>query len=348
EDPLLGRTIDNQEVDVADTGAWTLAVDSGKMSEGQSVTITFEATDTVGNVASAVITVNAVAVDFSGKQMINRITFGATPALLQEVESLGAQGLLDQQLNPDSIDDSAFEAMIAGSTPATREQLQAWSLLHMIYSKRQLREVMTWFWDNHFNTDIDTTRQNADGIEVSDTVAYELAENRAFRTNALGNFRDLLGISAKSPAMLIYLDSISNVVNDSNENYTREVLELHTMGVDGGYTHHDIEGGAEIFTGWHLDVQSGLFRFDADRHNSEAQTVLGVEIAAGGVEQGEQFLDIIAAHPSTASFICTKLTELLVSDTPPGTLVSRCADIFLSTTESADQIAQVLQSILES
>ncbi len=346
-DPVLGETIGTRDLDVSSgSGAWALAVSNGLMTEGETVVVDLAATDAEGNRSSASIRLVVVAVDFAARHMVERITFGATPDLLDEAETIGAQGLLDQQLDPMSIDDSSFDAMIAGVTPAEVDDLQAWTLLHMIYSERQLREVMTWFWDNHFNTDVDTMREDATGAMVSDTVAYELAENEAFRANALGNFRVLLGISAQSPAMLIYLDSISNVVNDSNENYTREVLELHSMGVDGGYTHADIEAGAEIITGWHL--QDGAFFFDQTLHNPSAQTFLGVEIPAGGVEQGEQMLDIIVAHQSTAAFLCSKLLEVFVSDTPTMTLLTRCAQEFLASTDAPDQIARVLRVILES
>lgn len=216
----------------------------------------------------------------------------------------------------------------------------------MIYSRRQLLEVMTWFWDNHFNTAIDTRRRNALGYEVSVTVADEWRENRLFRQHALGNFRDLLEVSAKSPAMLIYLDSINNVHSDSNENYARELLELHTVGVDAGYTDDDVAAAAEIFTGW--TTFNGTFYFDVGRHNYQAQTVLGVTFPSGGVTQGETLLDFLAAHASTAQFVCTKLTALLVSDSPPETLVGRCAGTFLDNADQPDQIARVLQTILTS
>ncbi len=352
-DSGLGETINARDVDFAiDNGIWTLVVGNKLMTEGGTADITLTASDTVGNTSSKTIHLLAVAVDYSNAQLINRITFGATPALLQEVEAMGAQAFLEQQLDPGSIDDSEFTTTLLGNMPTNKEELQAWTLRHMVYSKRQLQEVMTWFWDNHFNTDINTTRSNAQGMKISDSVQYEWNENQAFRSNALGNFRDLLGISAKSPAMLIYLDSISNVVNDSNENYARELLELHTMGVDGGYTHHDIESGAEIFTGWHL--QNGRFFFNAAQHTGGSYTVLsgtvsgGITIADGGVEQGEQYLDALASHASTANFICTKLLRVFVSDTPPATLTARCAQTFLKASADADQITQVLRTILDS
>lgn len=276
--------------------------------------------------------------------LLRRITFGPSPALRRIVDDIGTQAYLEQQLTPGNIDDSEFQARIAGLAPATTKDLKSWTLLHMVYSKRQLLEVMTWFWDNHFNTDINTLRGSPELL--ASAVDFERGENQAFRANALGNFRQLLEISSKSPAMLLYLNSAQNKKGDSNENYARELLELHTMGVDGGYTHLDIEAGAEIFTGWHL--QSGAFFFNAPEHNSAAQVVLGVDIPSGGVEQGEALLDALAAHRSTATFICTKLTTLFVSDTPPSSLISRCADTFQNQINSPGQIASVLRVILNS
>jgi len=346
-DPILGDSILNAPVDFSlASGNWTLAVQNGQISENQTVTVSMTAVDVDGNTSTNSISLDVVAVDNSGIHLINRITFGATPELLRDIEANGALAYLDQQLNPAAIDDSAHAARVAGINPASKEELQSWTLLNMTYSKRQLLEVMTWFWDNHFNTDINTTRQNHLGVDVSDTVAYELTENQLFRANALGNFRTLVGISARSPAMLIYLDSISNVADDSNENYTRELLELHTMGVTGGFTHLEIEAGAEIFTGWHL--ANDAFFFNAPLHNGEAHTFLGQPIAAGGEEQADALMDIVVAHPSTASYICGKLVTVFVNDTPPASLVSRCATQFQATINDDDQIAQVLRLILTS
>lgn len=353
-DTVLGQTISNQNVDFSiNNGTWTLVIDNGLMSEGGTVDITLNATDTAGNPSVKSIHLLVVAVDYSNAHMINRITFGSSPELLLEVDTLGASTYLEQQLNPDSIDDSDFESML-GSDPQTKEELQSWTLMHMLHSKRQLLEVMTWFWDNHFNTDINTKRNNAQGMELSITTQYELDENKAFRANALGKFSDLLAISAKSPAMLIYLDSISNVVDDSNENYAREVDELHTLGVGGGYTAQDVENGAEIFTGWH--VLNGAFFFDESLHNAVdshtmfAETPEEFTIDAGGVEQGEQLLKALASHPSTASFICGKLVTVFVNDVAPELLVERCAEKFqtLSESDADNQVEQVLRLIMQS
>lgn len=344
-DSQLGITL-QRNVDVSDSGAWTLAIASSDLADGSDLDIQITAVDVEGNSSSLGILLRVVASSRLDLHMINRTTFGATPELLTEVANMGALLFLDQQLNPDAIDDSMFDQLIAGYSPSTTAELQQYALLHMINSRKQLREVMTQFWDNHFNTAIGTKRMDADGVEHEVTTAYELQENQLFRANALGNFRDLLGISAKSPAMLIYLDSISNVAADSNENYPRELMELHTLKVDGGYTGADVAAAAELLTGW--TIRDGQFFFDAARHNPDAQTVMGVTIPAGGEEQGDRLLDVLAAHPSTAKFICEKLVTLLVSDEQVDSLVSRCSATYLINISTDDQITQMLRAILTS
>ena len=351
-DASLGETVSNQPVNFSNAnGNWTLVLDNGLMTEGGTVDITFNATDTVGNSSTNSIHLQVIAVDYSSVHMINRITYGSSPSLLQEVETIGgASAYLDQQLDPASIDDSVFESML-GNDPANKQELQSWTLMHMLYSQRQLQEVMTWFWDNHFNTDINSKRSNAQGIEVSNTAQFELAENQAFRANALGNFRDLLLINAKSPTMLIYLDNISNVAGDSNENYAREVDELLTLGVNGGYTDQDVENGAEIFTGWH--IQNDAFFFDDSLHTVGSYTMFEgtaqeLFIPEGGVEQGEILLNALASHPSTANFICSKLITLFVNDNPPASLLTRCANEFITFSDADDQIKRVLRLIMQS
>jgi len=336
DDPELGRTVNRQRVDVTPgTGAWTFSVLNGQITQGQTIRVSLEASDATGQTATMTLDLVVVAVDFEGTHLINRITFGSTPQLYTEVATLGADAFVDQQLNPPAIDDSAFTAMLAAQPrPTTVAQLQAYALQHAIYSRRQLREVMTWFWDNHFNTDEDKHK----------VVAYELAENDAFRVNALGDFRALLDISAKSPAMLEYLDNAMSVSGNPNENYARELLELHTMGVDGGYTQRDVEEVARAFTGW--TVQNGQFTFNAAVHDTGAKVVLGQTLAAGrGIEDGEEVLDILTGHASTARFVCTKLAQVLISDTPPPALVDRCAQAFL---DGNGQIALVVRTILRS
>ena len=333
-----GILIDNRELEFSpNSGTWSLVVLNNILKVGNTIAIRLNAQDIDGNSSMETIQLQVVPVNNLGRHMINRITFGATPQLLEEVEEMGVSQFLSQQLNPDSIDDSEFEALIYGIEPMTEDELKTYSMLHMVYSKRQLQEVMTWFWENHFSTDI-----GKEGNRVS----YELSENNQFRKNALGNFRDLLDLSAKSPAMLYYLDSVQNTAADSNENYAREILELHTMGVDGGYTSLDIEAGAEIFTGW--QVRNDEFFFNANQHNFDPQLFLGEEIAGNGVEQGDELMDIVVADRATAEFISKKLVTLFVNDNPPVSLIQRAADVFQIALNDDDQMGQVIHEILTS
>jgi hypothetical protein len=222
-------------------------------------------------------------------------------------------------------------------------QLQDHDLIRKIYSRRQLLEKMVYFWDNHFNTDY---RSHFRG-------QYELFENEAFREQAFGRFADLLITSGKSPAMMIYLNTDVNVRQNPNENYAREVLELHTLGVDAqgnpaGYTQADIVEAAKAFTGW--DTPDGAapgFRFVSGRHSTGSKTVLGQTIAfdGSGPSEGEQVLRIAAGHPSTARHIAKKLCEYFVSETPSAALLTEVASVFA---DSGGDIRKVLIAIFTS
>lgn len=303
---------------------------------GEVVTLQFTALDTLGNQAIQELTLEVIAPDHQIRHLINRATFGITPSLMSKIKSMGATAYLTQQLNPDSIDDDEFDALKAGFSVNTLDDLIRYQLGHTQYSNKQLQEVMTWFWENHFNTD----------IHKHGNVQYELDENEAFRSNALGNFRDLLGISAKSPAMLVYLDNDSNVKSAPNENYARELMELHTLGVSGGYTEEDVREVARAFTGW--TILNEEFHFDASEHDEDEKNIMNQTIDIGGLDDGEQVLDLLANHASTADFLCSKLITYFVSDSSVNTLQSQCETKFLATTNATDQIAQVIQLILSS
>ena len=213
-------------------------------------------------------------------------------------------------------------------------------LLRAVYSERQLEEVLVDFWFNHFNVFA------GKGVTRNYVGEYE---REAIRPYVLGRFRDMLGATAKSPAMLFYLDnwlSSARVSRGINENYARELLELHTLGVDGGYTQQDIVNVAKAFTGWTMQPRRGTgFTFVAARHERGDKAVLGHAIKAGGVDEGEGVLDIVASHPSTARHIATKLAIRFVSDNPPAALVDRAAARF---TTSGGDLRQVLTVILAS
>ena len=228
--------------------------------------------------------------------------------------------------------------LLAGPAQVVERDLQESKILRAVYSNRQLEEVLADFWFNHFNVFMDK------GADRYLTTEYE---RDAIRAHVLGHFRDLLEATAKSPAMLFYLDNWQSVGPNSpqprgpnaqrrglNENYGRELLELHTLGVDGGYTQKDVTEVARCFTGWTINQPQlgGSFLFAPRLHDNGEKTVLGVKIPAGGGQSdGEKVLDIVARHPSTAHFISRKLAQRFVADSPPSALVERMAQTFLKT-----------------
>ena len=234
-------------------------------------------------------------------------------------------------------------------------QLAQAKLVRAIGSERQLQEVMAEFWFNHFN--VFAGKQN----EAALLPAYE----QQIRELALGRFADLLAATAHSPAMLVYLDNWRsstpmpprragrgqpprrNPNRGLNENYARELLELHTLGVDGGYTQQDIVEVARCFTGWTVaePQRDPRYVFRPGMHDPGPKRVLEHEIAAGGEDDGNAVLDLLSQHPSTARFISRKLVHRFVSDDPPEALVQRAADAFSST---GGDIRSVLRTIFES
>ncbi|HVF09524.1 MAG TPA: DUF1800 domain-containing protein [Abditibacteriaceae bacterium] len=235
-----------------------------------------------------------------------------------------------------------IQKMIEESGLPPRASLQAVGELltsktvRAVESKRQLQEVLVDFWSNHFNVDV--KRATVRALKIVD-------DRAAIRPHVFGKFRDLLGATAHSPAMLIYLDNARSTVAKEaprranqktrggiNENYARELMELHTLGVDGGYTQQDVQEVARCLTGWTVNLKTGEFIFRPMQHDNGAKTVLGHAIAAGGgIGDGEAVLDILAAHPATARFIARKLCVRLVTDEPPATLIDRAAKTFQDT-----------------
>ncbi len=227
------------------------------------------------------------------------------------------------------------------------EIIQA-TVLRQVFSERQLFEVMVDFWSNHLNIYL---------LKNQCRFLKPIDDREVIRKNALGNFRELLQASAQSPAMLVYLDNFTNVKGVPNENYARELLELHTLSVNGGYTQTDVQEVARSFTGWSVSApqrglfgpdyeSAGEFEFHANQHDDGEKHVLGVTLpAGGGMKDGEQVLDILARHPKTAQFISTKLARRFVADDPPASLVARGADAFL---KSDGDIRAVMSAILHS
>jgi uncharacterized protein (DUF1800 family) len=218
-------------------------------------------------------------------------------------------------------------------------ELQAAKLTRAVLSERQLEAVMTDFWFNHFNVD---ARKGPVKWMIADY------ERTAIRPHALGKFRDLLLATARHPAMLYYLDNWMSTRADLivstgplkgqkrglNENYAREIMELHTLGVDGGYTQEDVIAVARAFTGWSIDRphEEGTFLYRPGAHDNGAKRVLGHTLPAwGGQQDGVSVVDILSRHPATATFIAAKLARRFVSDEPPPALVERAAKTFRDT-----------------
>jgi uncharacterized protein (DUF1800 family) len=261
-----------------------------------------------------------------------------------EARRKSADALPDEVARKAAQHDYQLELNRLGREAAVREMLRD------LYSPKQLQEQMTWFWVNHFNV-----HQHKHMIRamVGD---YE----DGLRAHALGRFRDLLAASARHPAMLAYLDNAQNAVKHVNENYARELLELHTLGVDGGYTQSDVQELARVLTGFgvnHKDptasdppkvkrelagqyVRNGLFEFNPNRHDYGDKVVLGHTIAGRGPAEFQEVLDLLSRHPSTARNVSRKLARFLVADEPSPPLVDAMAREFLRTD---GDIAAVLQ-----
>ena len=373
--------------------------------------------------------------------VLNRIGFGPRPGDVEKVRTMGLEAYIEQQLRPERIPDASMEARLAGfptlrmssrelseeyerpAMEARRQrqqqqgaganqagmppdpvqqranrpivELSEQKILRAAYSDRQLQEVLTDFWFNHFNVD---ARKGPERFLLTEY------ERDAIRPHVLGKFRDLLEATAKSPAMLFYLDNWmsasgtgldprsgrdlspaapdpqtrrgalgrggfgrgglgrggqrfpamparpnpqrqQNMSKGLNENYGRELMELHTLGVDGGYTQKDVTEVARAFTGWTIQNPrlGGSYRFEPRLHDPGQKVVLGHAIKAGGGESdGQQVLDILAKHPSTSHFIATALVRRFVSDTPPPRLVDRVAARFHDTDGDLREVMRTL------
>jgi uncharacterized protein (DUF1800 family) len=375
--------------------------------------------------------------------VLNRITFGPRPGDVEAVQKMGLRNYIEQQLHPESIDDSAVEQELAGfdilqmsaqqlaqlfederknnlkkqkllaaanagqgeianqnqgeqpamqMTPqekmakmvdqakqyrsvAAIGQLEQAKLVRAVDSQRQLQEVLVDFWGNHFNIDVK---------KGPDRVLKVVDDREVIRPHIWGSFRDLLEASAKSPAMLFYLDNATNTVARTvtekevmyterihdqmaqngngaiappipqvgdkkggiNENYGREIMELHTLGVDGGYTQQDVQEVARCFTGWSIDRLSGQFIFRPKQHDNGSKMVLGHFIpAGGGMQDGETVLDILCSSPATAHHIALEMCQRFVSDDPSPELVDRIAGVF---TQTSGNLRKVTEAILAS
>ncbi|EPX58406.1 hypothetical protein D187_004162 [Cystobacter fuscus DSM 2262] len=269
------------------------------------------------------------------------VTFGMKalreryPLLQDHARELGIR--LETQEDRDRLTEMLGADMLPGRVD---QELRTQKLLRAVDGQRQLQEVLVDFWFNHFNVSVDK------GPVRWMVMSFE---RDALRPHVFGRFRELLAATARHPAMLFYLDNWRSAGEGPapgkgggkkkastglNENYARELLELHTLGVDGGYSQQDVREVARAFTGWTIDEpdRAPVFVFQPDMHDAGDKHVLGVALpAGGGQEDGERVLDILARHPATARFIATKLARKFVSEAPPPALVERLAQVFLRT-----------------
>ena len=292
--------------------------------------------------------------------LLRRATYGPTPASTAEIRRLGAPAWLERQLKPAAIADPTADALVArlplsqltidGVRAKVRSgalkmygwdtmfELSCATIARAVWSERQLLEVMVGFWSNHLNV------TNPSGDVWDSRPDYD---RTVIRPYALGRFADLLKASARHPAMLTYLDNRFSTRSAPNENYGRELLELHTVGL--GYTEADVKAAARLLTGLTVDWDNGRYRYDAGRHATGPVKVLGFShanaTAAGGEAAALALLDHLALHPATARRIATKLCVRFVADDPPAALVTRLAKVYL---DNRTAIAPVLRALFGS
>ena len=328
----------------------------------------------------AVSSVSAAELKAADFALMDRLTWGITPSGAEHFKAVGADRWIEEQLHPQasvalppqvqsqieamadvhklpfdiavSFDQQAKSANQVADPDQRRaaqqvfqqamndrgRQAAARTILRALYAPDQLRERMVWFWFNHFNVHLYKSNIR---ILVGDY------EDRAIRPHAMGRFRDLLSATLHHPAMLRYLDNADNAVGHLNENYAREIMELHTMGVGSGYTQADVEQLARILTGVGIDtnpqdpklkpelmpqlVREGAFEFNPARHDYGDKVFLGHPIKGRGLAEVDEALDILSRQPATATHISQKLATYFVSDNPPAALVQRMAQAFQKT-----------------
>jgi uncharacterized protein (DUF1800 family) len=275
--------------------------------------------------------------------VLNRVTFGPRPGQVDAVKKMGLQAYLEQQLNPSSIDDSAVENKLGDYITLDETVPELWNteqrgmdapteldsatVIRAVHSQRDLYQVMVNFWSEHFS--MWHGKENCRFLITAD-------DRDVIRKNALGKFRDLLFASAKSPAMLVYLDNYKSDKKHPNENYAREVMELHTLTI-GHYTETDVQELARCLTGWTLDLKRksdnyGTFIFDPALHDDGQKTVLGKVIPpGGGIKDAETVLEMLVTHPATAMHIASKLCRRFIQDDPPDSIVQAVQQTYLST-----------------
>ena len=343
------------------TGQFAFRLYTGDFGPDGRAEVTLTASSTVSEEVSAApvaFSFQASAAADGLTQALSRVAFGATPGLYARVRDIGFAAYVAEQLAPEAIADTAFTATdlaMLGDTETTSTTQFFENVFHenfawAAYSERQLREVLGDFWWNHFHA-----------INKDSRIVHQvLTDRRFFRDNAFAPFGDLLLYSARSPLMSQFLDNDESRAGRINENYGREVLELHTVGVDGGYGDADVIAVSRVFTGWRYEDVSPdaepasdihrryAFRFQADRHDAEDKEIpfLSTTIAGrggeAGVQEGEELIRILAQDSRTIAFVCGKLVERLVADEMPQTFVEACADAWASTSGDMREVVRAI------
>jgi uncharacterized protein (DUF1800 family) len=272
---------------------------------------------------------------FRIQHLLRRTACGFRPGEWRQWADLGQEGALKRLVDYDDIPQTIepLPTDVLGNLVAANDvdSLKRYWLLRFCETSRPLEETMTLFWHGHFATS-DYKVQNA---------SIEWKQNELFRKHAMGNFRELIGEMAVDPAMLIWLDGNNSKKKAPNENFSRELMELFTMGVDGGYTEHDVKEGAKAYTGWSYDDDRNQVSFHPKDFNAQNKIYLGQEGNFGM----DQALNIVARHPSTARFISKKLFEFFVHDDPPPEELERLSAIYFKTHYS---IRELVRGVLSS
>ncbi len=267
--------------------------------------------------------------------LLRRAGFGARPDEWEEYARLGLDGATQRLLHPETVPDRMAEILknIGGDYVdfENLESIKQWWLYRMVHTPRPLEEKMTLFWHNHFATA---------NFKVNNA-RWMWQQNETFRKLGLGSFRTLLQEVARDAAMLVWLDGAANKNGAPNENFAREVMELFSLGVDGGYTEKDVQEAARCFTGWRFDNGAGKFVFDPFLHDDGEKTVLGQT----GNFYSDDVVDIIARHPSTARFLSTKLFKFFVHDNPAPADISGLQQVYF---KSGYNIRAMIESLFKS
>lgn len=321
--------------------------------------------------------------------VFTRLAFGSTPADIDTFRGMGAnpreqlENWVDWQLEPEGIADGELAARLGQSFYQTldKDLEQLWfdhvreenefeyrmlpiyetqyaAALRAIYSRRQMTEILADFWHNHFNVF---------GWHFWSGPVFVHYDRDVIRRNMLGNFREFLEAMTASPAMLFYLDNLFSSADGPNENFAREVLELHTLGEENyygaipasevprdgndiplGYTDEDVRELARCLTGWSLNENTGEFLYRGYWHDGESKKILGLDIPSGqsDLKDVRDVFDLLAVHPGVARFVCTKLCRRLVADNPPQSLIDSATSVFLANADSSDQLKQVVRLIV--